>query len=124
MSKPLSTFDYLLDKDKKDTPLPARAPQAPIPQNFPSQTADPLLAEAWTALAMPILTQLRDAPDGKLTMFQLVEKQKFSVDDLRPVLDQMADRHSWIALDKSDLKGDWAVSLTSRGRDYLQKYAR
>ena len=123
MAKPLSTFDYLIDKKSKPETEP-RPAQAPMPQHFPNlETAD-RLSEAWAALAMPILLQLQSDPSGKQTMFQLVERQKISVDDLRPVLDLMANRHNWITLDKNDLKGDWAVSLTSRGRDYVKLYAR
>jgi hypothetical protein len=125
MSKPpLSTFDYLINKtDKSDKPL-SQAMQVPSPQNFPSPAADDPMADAVAGLATPILKRVNAAPEGKERMFRLVEALEISVDNLRPVLDLMAGRHNWISLDKSDLKGDWAVTLTPRGREYVERYVR
>jgi len=132
MSKPLANLDYLLTNKESTTPtqepqrqqqrsLDPGPQQSPKPQSaFEPSAVDRWIEESVVLLAMPIMRSLGKA-GGKSTLFQLVDELQQKADDLRPVLDAMNMKFGWVGLDKSDLKGDWQVSLTPRGADYLKR---
>jgi hypothetical protein len=110
MAKPLSNLDYLIGAQK----------EAP-PQNAPVSSGQSSIDEAAVALGGPILTALSSDPQGKQTSFQLVDTLDVSLQDLSPVLDILAERFRWIEIDRSDRKGNYGITLTPRGRDYIEK---
>ena len=88
---------------------------------------DPSAVERWieesvVTFATPIMSHL--GKTGRSSLFQLVDDLQLSVDNLRPVLDAMNIKFGWVDVDKSNLKGDWQVTLTSRGADYLKRNIR
>lgn len=118
--KPLSNLDYLI-RGLGDPRLSAASAEG-RPQH-PVNSAAPLAMEAWieealVGLTTPILHALRDKP-GTSSVFGLVDQLDIRVDQLRPVLDLIARRFGWIDVGKTDRKGDDTVTLTPRGRDYL-----
>ncbi len=110
MAKPLSNLDYLIGT-QKDAP----------PQNAPVSLGQSSIDEAAVALGGPILTALYSDPQGKQTSFQLVDTLDVSLQDLSPVLDILFERFRWIEIDRSDRKGNYQITLTPRGRDYIEK---
>jgi hypothetical protein len=111
MQKPLSNLDYLIT-----------TPTAP-PQNAPTPPPDQSpIDEAAVALGGPILMALNRDPQGKQSTFQLVDALNVSLQDLSPVLEILAGRLRWIEIDRSDRKGNYQITLTPRGRDYIEKY--
>ena len=74
------------------------------------------------ALGIPVLNALYRDPQGKQTTFQLVDALDVSVQDLSPVLEILAGRFQWIEIDRSDRKGNYQITLTPRGRSYIEKY--
>jgi hypothetical protein len=114
MSKPLSNLDYLLGTQK-----------APPAQNAPDSSGQSSIDEAAVALGTPVLSALYRSPQGQQTTFQLVDTLDVSLRDLSPVLDVLSsDRFRWIEIDRSDRKGNYQITLTPRGRDYISDYMR
>jgi hypothetical protein len=133
MSKPLANLDYLLTRKESNAPAQQEQQQQrstePVPQqSFKPQSAfDPSAVERWieesvVTFATPIMSHL--GKTGRSSLFQLVDDLQLSVDNLRPVLDAMNIKFGWVDVDKSNLKGDWQVTLTPRGADYLKRNIR
>jgi len=132
--KPLSSLDYLIAPPAapslrpNSTWAPASGPDRTAPASAlapavtPASSAQSSIDEAAVALGNPVLTALYRNPQGKLTTFQLVDALDVSVQDLSPVLDVLSDRFRWIEIDRSDRKGDYQITLTPRGREYIEKY--
>ena len=110
MQKPLSNLDYLIGPEKQ-----------PSAQDTPASSSQSAIDEAAVALGGPVLTALSRDPLGKQTTFQLVDTLDVSLQDLSPVLEVLADRFRWIEIDRSDRKGNYQITLTPRGRDYIEK---
>jgi hypothetical protein len=110
MQKPLSNLDYLIATQK----------EAPA-QNAPASSGQSSIDEAAVALGGPVLTALNRDPQGKQTSFQLVDTLDVSLQDLSPVLDILWERFRWIEIDRSDRKGNYQITLTPRGREYIEK---
>ena len=73
------------------------------------------------ALGTPILTALYKTATGKSTAFELVDALHVRLEDLFAVLDVLSNRFQWVDVDKTDPKGNYVVTLTQTGRDYLEK---
>jgi hypothetical protein len=97
-------------------------PASASAQNSPASAAQSSIDEAAVALGNPILTALYRAPQGQQTTFQLVDALDVSLQDLSPVLDILSGRFRWIDIDRSDRKGNYQITLTPRGREYIEKY--
>jgi hypothetical protein len=143
--KPLASLDYLFAPASSpvfapaSSPASAPAPAAPPAQNAPAVPAQDVPASAMTpasasasvgqssideaavALGNPVLTALYRDPQGKQTAFQLIDTLDVGLRDLSPVLDILSERFRWIDIDRSDRKGNYQISLTPRGRDYIEK---
>jgi hypothetical protein len=113
--KPLSNLDYLIGTQKG---APNENPPVSSVQSSSGQSS---IDEAAVALGGPVLTALYRDPQGKQTAFQLVDTLDVSLRDLSPVLDVLSDRFRWIEIDRSDRKGNYQITLTPRGRDYIEK---
>ncbi|MGB8012299.1 MAG: hypothetical protein WCF68_11830 [Terriglobales bacterium] len=92
------------------------------PGNSPAARVQSSIDEAAVALGIPVLNALYRDPQGKQTTFQLVDALDVSVQDLSPVLEILAGRFQWIEIDRSDRKGNYQITLTPRGRSYIEKY--
>jgi hypothetical protein len=138
MQKPLSNLDYLFSVPTapalrpasglaaaagpdRITPASALAPSV-APASAGQSSAQSSIDEAAVALGNPVLTALYRDPQGKQTAFQLVDTLDVSVQDLSPVLDVLSERFRWIEVDRSDRKGNYQITLTPRGREYIEKY--
>ena len=117
MDKPLSNLDYLIKRENPQTQQQQR-PQGS--RGTADAPVDQTIEEAVLTLATPVLRSLRKRND-RCTVFELVDELNIGVNQLRPVLDLIAERFGWIALQHIDLKGDDPVVLTDRGRTYLEK---
>jgi hypothetical protein len=84
-------------------------------------SADRATEEAAVALGVPVLTALYKAPGGTQTAFELVDKLSVRLEELFQVLDVLAGRFQWLEVDKSDLKGNYRITLTQGGRQYIEK---
>lgn len=121
MDKPLSNLDYLIKRDNQ----PSQQQQRPLSNSRNVDApppVDPDIEEAVVLLASRVLQALHKRND-RCTVFELVDDLGIRVNDLRPVLDQMADRYRWIDLQHVDLKGDDPMALTDRGRAQLERYS-
>jgi hypothetical protein len=94
---------------------------AMTPASASGSAAQSSIDEAAVALGNPVLTALYRDPRGKQTAFQLVDTLDVDLRDLFPVLDILSERFRWIDIDRSDRKGNYQISLTPRGRDYIEK---
>jgi hypothetical protein len=105
MARQLANLDYLISQ-------PKAAAQTPV--------ADQAIQEATIALGVPIVVALYKA-GGTQSAFQLVDALNIRLEDLFRVLDILSNNLEWVAVDRSDPKGNYQVSLTPRGREYAQK---
>jgi hypothetical protein len=112
MAKPLSNLDYLIGSSSST--LSGSNANA-------TSSVDRATEEAAVALAVPILTALSKAPGGTQTAFELVDKLSVRLEELFQVLDVLSTRFQWVDVDRSDLKGNYRVTLTQRGREYIEK---
>lgn len=109
MKPPLSNLDYLI----KSRPAEESNPQAAPPNSA--------VDEAAVALGGPILQKLYRAPDGKQRVYDFVDSLDVNLENLLPVLEILSRRYEWVDVDRSDRHGNYEVTLTPRGRNYLEK---
>lgn len=114
MAKPLSNLDYLIGGSSTIGNVMGPSTKGIGP-------ADRATEEAAVALGIPVLTALYKAPGGTQTAFDLVDKLGVRLEELFQVLDVFSGRFQWVEVDKSDLKGNYRITLTQRGREYIEK---
>jgi len=126
--KPLSNLDYLIRRgddssQRSSSAEGTRSTGSQAGAQSVTTAVDAWIEEAVVALTTPILRALADA-NGQSTVFQLVDRLDVRVDHLRPVLDLIAQRFNWIEAGRTDRKGDDVVTLTPKGKNYLQGQLR
>jgi len=120
--KPLSNLDYLIAPSAATGFAQSVPASAVAPASVPVSASESPIDEAAVALGNPVLKALYRDPQGKQTTFQLVDTLDVSLQDLSPVLEILAGRFRWIDIDRSDRKGNYQITLTPRGREYIEKY--
>lgn len=77
--------------------------------------ADRFLEDALLAYAPKVLSGMGASPEGKASVFQLVDSLHEPVSVLGPVIDHLR-KNGYVDLVEEDLKGDHKLRLTERGR--------
>ncbi|HKA36828.1 MAG TPA: hypothetical protein VKH43_08410 [Thermoanaerobaculia bacterium] len=109
-----SSIDYLLNSS--DAPNKANAPA------MPPQSVNALVDKAATLWGGQILAELAKSPAGQAYAFDLVDKTGMDIQTVHQVLDVVRQpQYGWVDVDKADLKGNYLVRLTDRGKKYLEE---
>lgn len=111
--RPLSNLDYLINQPQAQSYAATKN----------SGTANRAMEETALALAGPLVAALNKDPQGTQSAYQLVDMLNIRLEDLFAVTDVLSNNYGWIAVDRSDPKGDYKISLTDRGREYARKTA-
>jgi DNA-binding MarR family transcriptional regulator len=108
-----SSIDYLLsDAEQKNK---ANAPAMPGSVNA-------LVDKAATLWGGQILAELTKRPAGQETAFEIVDATGMDIQTVHQVLDVVRQPpYGWVDVDKSDMKGNYSVKLTDRGKKYLEE---
>ncbi len=105
----VDTLDYLI---KSRSPQRQRRPI--------SSEAQSAVDEAAITYGVPVLQHLAKA-GGKLSLYDLVDQTGVNLETLLHVADLLADKFHWVTVDRSDLKGNYQISLEPEGRSYIDE---